>query len=134
MSNRYTQIEYLDLDINTEKYSKKKKIIALEFHQIQCNFGTLEEKYCHPLHNEDRQFNTIVDLLINLSENNKIGQEKICRIIEEFLNHYRKTISSWNFDFIKDQLSQIELEINNLQRFSHLESLPSKQEIKTLIR
>lgn len=86
------------------------------------------------MHNEDLQFNTIVDLLINLSKNNKIGQEKIYRIIEEFLNHHRKTISSLNFDFINDQLSQIELEIKNLQRFSYLESLPSKQEIKTLIK
>lgn len=109
-------------------------------HQNTIEFSaTLELKrkdICHALHNEDRQFNTLVDLLINLSENNTACQERTYRVLEKNLNHHRKfdqSLSSLNFDYIKDQLNQIEFRIKTPQINSSLEKFLSKWEIQTLI-
>lgn len=69
ISNKYYQVEYFDLAINIEKSLEKLKTFALEFHKLQSNFATSEVGYCHTLHTKDREFNSLVDLLINFSEN-----------------------------------------------------------------
>ena len=56
--------------------------------------------------------------------------------MEKNLNHHRKfeqSLSSLNFDYIKDQLNQIEFRIKTPQINSSLEKFLSKWEIQTLI-
>ena len=124
-------LEYLDLRIYPEK-----KYRTLKDHSIiKCNFSNGE----HILHSEDKQFNTLVDLVINLSEKTQQHNNDIIRIlevIESFQTHQKKKLEKLeqNFDYLKTQELELERKIQTLVNKINIEKLPTKTEIEKLVK
>ena len=102
---------------------------------IRCNFNQGE----HILHSEDKQYNTIIDFLINSSEKIQEKDNSIIRILEEIevtQNKHKKTLDKieQNLDYLKSQEVEIDRKIQYLNHKFNLEKIPTKLEIEKLIK
>lgn len=129
--DRLKNLEYLDLKI----YPEKKYRILKDNSVLKCNFNSGE----HILHTEDKQYNTVVDLIINLSEKSQENNKSILRtleIIESLQIKHRKTLEKLeqNCDFLKSQELEIDRKIQYLNNKFNLEKIPTKNEIEKLVK
>jgi len=124
-------LEYLDLKI----YPEKKYRIVKDNTVIKCNFSSGE----HILHSEDKQYNTIVDLIINFGEKTQENNKNLIRtleLVEALQIKQKKTLEKLeqNLDFIKSQELEIDRKIQYLNNKFNLEKIPTKNEIEKLIK
>ena len=93
------RLEYLGLEITP---NIKRLLVLTDKNKIKCNF---EKDHQHNFFSIDPCLNTIIDLLINISDN----QESKIENIQTTLSTLNKEISSLNnkLDYIKDQNKNI---------------------------
>ena len=108
-------IEYLDLQIRIEKRFQRVKPDNI----IKCNF----ENGNHSLHTEDAQYNTLIDLIINLSEKIKESNNRIIKILseQEEIQIKQKQLFSKienNLDYFKEQGIDLNEKLNELKNRS----------------
>lgn len=98
---------------------------------LKCNFNQGE----HTLHTEDKQYNTLIDLIINFSDKVQEQDKNILRLletIEVIQNKQTKTLEKveHNFDFLKSQGLEIDKKIQLLNnKFS---ARPKDLDIQTI--
>lgn len=91
------------------------------------------------LHSKDKQYNTIIDLIINFSEKTQVQSKNIVRlldVIETVQNKHKKTLDKLeqNFDYLKSQGLELDRRIQYLNNKFNIENIPTKIEIEKLIR
>ena len=122
-------IEYLDLHIHIEKRFQRVKPDNI----IKCNF----ENGNHSLHTEDVQYNTLIDLIINLSEKINESNNRIIKILSEQEETYNRQKQIFNkieenLDYLKEQGIELTKKLNNKLKEEVNKTLIIKlQEIKT---
>ena len=121
------RLEYLDLEIK----NRSRNIITLDNHKHICYF---QNTYKHILHSkEDKNYNSLIDLVISLGESLEKHKENNSRIIENLLesiknkNKVIKTLVE-NQDYLKEQNNKI---IKRIKYLEELKQLKIEHKINT---
>ncbi|CAA40995.1 ORF P24 [Rice tungro bacilliform virus] len=124
IESRYEKLEFLDLAV-WGKEKKQKYLLSTDNISFYCYFDTSktsESERKHTFHSDNKQLNSIVDLIIKHSEktkNIKEELEKYSQFLDKILDLKptkkqveklleNQNLISKNFDYIKEQNTQLE--------------------------
>lgn len=130
----YKKFSYLNLEVN----NPNKKVITLDKQKHICYIK--DNNYTHKVHSESEHMNTITDLIIELSENLNLYNEKHYNLMQLVLegiiekNKLLKQISN-NQDYLKTNLHKIDYFEITLKQLTEkfkvikLKEFPNKNDI-----